>query len=33
MKRMTRLRQMLRDADGNPEVNGNYRAWEDHTES
>ena len=29
---MTRVHQILRNADVNPEGNGNYRAWADHTE-
>ena len=32
MKWMARFRQILRDVDVNPEVTGNYRAWEDHIE-
>ena len=32
MKQIATVLQILRNADGNPEVKGNYRAWADHTE-
>ena len=32
MNQMATVVQILRNADGNPEVTGNYRAWADHTE-
>ena len=30
---MARFRQILHNPDGNPENNGKYREWADHTEN
>ena len=33
VKHMARFRQILHNPDGNPENNGKYREWADHTEN